>query len=246
MKCLGCDGLFKTEQGMIRHLSKKVFCQTVMGIAVPTIHPPTLTLPLDPQLLPTERTNKNKKQPAPPQLSSGLKPPPTNHSKKHTSAQLLSATSPPQALPAPMVDSHNRQSTLSGMLVDQGLLFEDLQQNAGQPYIDLEREDSTFPGLPVVEEEEDLVEEKDFLDAATEAHPPTIFQEGTTVFADHFDGVFTHAEKLSIRLLAILHRIGAPNYAFGEIMDIIADAQRHTVHLTSTFLDRSLTLNHLA
>jgi hypothetical protein len=61
----------------------------------------------------------------------------------------------------------------------------------------------------------------DFLDAATETDPNTYFQERQSVFADSFDGASTHPEKLSIRLLAILRRIGAPNYVYGEIMDIM-------------------------
>jgi hypothetical protein len=61
----------------------------------------------------------------------------------------------------------------------------------------------------------------DFLDAATETNSKTFFQERQSVFADRFDGACTHPKKLSIRLLAILRRIGAPNYVYGEIMDII-------------------------
>jgi hypothetical protein len=45
MQCLGCDGIFKTEKGMIRHLSKKVFFQKAMGVAVSLIHPPTMMIP---------------------------------------------------------------------------------------------------------------------------------------------------------------------------------------------------------
>jgi hypothetical protein len=59
-------------------------------------------------------------------------------------------------------------------------------------------------------EEEDEVDNhfhtpfaNDFLDGATEAHPHNFFQEQNTVFADPFDGAFTHAEKLSIGLLII-------------------------------------------
>jgi hypothetical protein len=33
---------------------------------------------------------------------------------------------------------------------------------------------------------------------------------------------------------------------YGEIMNIMEDALQHNVFLTSTFCDRSLTLNHLA
>jgi hypothetical protein len=54
----------------------------------------------------------------------------------------------------------------------------------------------------------------DFLDGATDAHPHAYFQERKLVFADRFDGACTHAEKLSIRLLAILRCIGAPNYVY--------------------------------
>ena len=86
----------------------------------------------------------------------------------------------------------------------------------------------------------------DDVDAATGTPPPTFAHQEHAPFNDRFDGVFTHSEKLSIRLLAILRRIGAPNYAFGEIMDIIAEAQHHPAHITSTFLDRSLLLNHFA
>ena len=86
----------------------------------------------------------------------------------------------------------------------------------------------------------------DFFDTPDTAAPQLVFHEADTVFSDRFDGAFSHAEKLSIRLLAILRRIGAPNYVYGEIMDIMDDALRHNVSLTSTFRDRSLSLNHLA
>jgi hypothetical protein len=80
---------FKTEQGMTSHLSKKAFCQKAMGVAVPLMHPPTITIPLDPPTLPTK--HKNKKRPAPPQLSHGLKPPPISQSKMQAPSKLLAA-----------------------------------------------------------------------------------------------------------------------------------------------------------
>ncbi len=86
----------------------------------------------------------------------------------------------------------------------------------------------------------------DFFEAPNTANTEAVFHETDTAFADRFDGAFSHAEKLSIRLLAILRRIGAPNYVYGEIMNIMEDALRHNVVLTSTFRDRSLTLNHLS
>jgi hypothetical protein len=59
-----------------------------MGIlAVPLIHPPTITIPLEPVPLPTK--HKNKKSPAPHQLSHGLKPPPISQSKKEATSKLL-------------------------------------------------------------------------------------------------------------------------------------------------------------
>ena len=98
----------------------------------------------------------------------------------------------------------------------------------------------------VVEDPFDTPFANNFLDGATDLHPHAYFQEGTAPFADWVHGAFTCAEQLSIQLLAILRCIGAPNYVYGEIVDIIVDALRHNVFLTSTFLDRSLTLNHLA
>ena len=86
----------------------------------------------------------------------------------------------------------------------------------------------------------------DFFDAPNTVNTGAVFHETDTAFADRFNGAFSHTEKLSIRLLSILRRIGAPNYVYGEIMEIMEDALRHNVFLTSTFRDRSLTLNHLA
>ena len=252
MQCHGCHGLFKTEQGMIRHLAKKVFCQKAMGVAVPSIHPPTLLLPLE--VLPLPSQNRNKKRPAPPQLSHGLKPPPNSQFKKQASP-----LSPPPSTKEMLaqMDSHELKNLLLGKIVDTGFLFDNLQQTLGEQagFQAMSKEDDL--GEDIVEGEGEDEEDKanhpfdtpftdDFLDAATETDPNTFFQERQSVFADRFDGAFTHPEKLSIRLLAILRRIGAPNYVYGEIMDIMADALRHSVHLTSTFLDRSLSLNHLA
>jgi hypothetical protein len=67
-------------------------------------------------------------------------------------------------------------------------------------------------GAPMEVNVEEVVEDdpfdtpfaNDFLDGATDSHPHAYFQEQKTVFADRFDGAFTHAEQLSIQLLAIL------------------------------------------
>jgi hypothetical protein len=67
---------------MIRHLSKRVFCQKAMGVA------PTHS-PLDPRPSPTK--HKNKKCPAPPQLFHGLKPPPISQSRNQAPSKLLAA-----------------------------------------------------------------------------------------------------------------------------------------------------------
>ena len=127
MHCRGCNGIFKTESGLIRHLSNKLLCQKAMGISVPTIQPPTLSLSLNPQPLGTER--KNKKRPPPPQLPYPLKPPPTAPLKKHPPSKSFCASSDKASLSH--MDSHNLKSVLSGMLVDQGLMFEQWQQMAG-------------------------------------------------------------------------------------------------------------------
>ncbi len=72
MQCLGCNSIFKRQQGMIQHLSNRVLCQKAVGIEVPRIHPPTLSLPLEP--VNTTPKHKNKKRPSAPQLSDGLYP----------------------------------------------------------------------------------------------------------------------------------------------------------------------------
>jgi hypothetical protein len=240
LECRGCHTSFKTEVGLVRHLSKKVFCQTVMGIAVPPIHPSTVTLPLD--LPDRQMKHKNKKRPAPPQLSHGLKPPPPfQPKKKKAQSALLSPTGTASAMAVPAkLDSHDLKRLLSGMVVDQSLRFAELQQNALHQHLDPDADEEQMSDIG----ENPDGEEHDDNAPADQAH--TFFHDGSTEFADRFNGAFTHAEKLSIRLLAILRRIGAPNAAYGEIMEIISDALLHSAFLTSTFLDRGLSLNHLA
>jgi hypothetical protein len=51
-----------------------------------------------------------------------------------------------------------------------------------------------------------------FLDAPDSVNNGTVFHETNTVFADRFDGTFSQAKKLSVRLLG---------YVYGEIMDIM-------------------------
>jgi hypothetical protein len=248
MQCLGCNSTFKREQGMIQHLSNRPLCQKAMGIVVPQSHPPTRTLPLEPLNLSTKQ--KNKKRPFPPHLSHELHPPSKSQSKGQAPSTKMLESQPPKEMLSHM-DSHDLKSLLLGQLVDTNLLFKQLQQQSGNPNL---RDDSmeTLSVEEVVEEGE--VEDpfetpfaNNFLDEDVDVlHPHAYFQEHKAGFSDRFDGAFTHAEKLSIRLLAILRRIGAPNYVYGEIMDIIMDALLHSVYLTSTFLDRSLSLNHLA
>ena len=64
----------------------------------------------------------------------------------------------------------------------------------------------------------------EFLNTPATANTGTAFHETDSVFADCFEGAFLQAEKLSIRLLAILHCISAPNCVYGEIMNIIDNA----------------------
>ena len=234
-ECRGCQSSFKTEQGLIRHLSMKVFCQGIMGLSVPRMHPAPLKLPLDPLARPSK--HKNKKRPAPPQLVHSLKSPPPYQSKKQKAPSNTLAT---EKQPAATMNSHDMHRLLSGMLVDQSLRYEELQHNAGLPDHD---SDAEVEGRFVIGQPYNWEAE---VESDAEDDPNLAFQTHHTARVDRFDGSFTHAEQLSIRLLAIMRRIGAPNAAYGEIMAIMSDALLHSPFLTSTFHDRSLSLNHLA
>jgi hypothetical protein len=162
------------------------------------------------------------------------------------------------------LDSHDLKNLLLGQQGDTDLLFKHLHQQ--QMKYDAMATTGPSSGAPLreeavedAEEVEEVAEEpdldnpfdtpfaNDFLDGAKDVYPHAYSQEQNGVFADRFDGAFTHAEQLSIQvLLAILRHNGAPNYVYGEIMDIMMDALHHNVYLTSTFLDHSLILNHLA
>jgi hypothetical protein len=72
MQCLDCNSIFKTKNGLIRHLSKKPVRQNAMGMAVPPIHPTIKTFSLNP---PPIHTHPTKKRPTPPQLPHGLERP---------------------------------------------------------------------------------------------------------------------------------------------------------------------------
>jgi hypothetical protein len=160
-------------------------------------------------------------------------------------------------------DSHVLHSMLTAMLTDKTLKYDHLLRTTFPPasttQFRLDEDEDCFEN-PLEETDTDdhrAAEEEvndpfnnpfanDFLDAPDSVNNGTVFHETDTVFADRFDGAFSQAEKLSVRLLGILRRIGAPGYVYGEIMDIMDDALRHNVSLTSTFRDRSLALNHLA
>jgi uncharacterized C2H2 Zn-finger protein len=64
MKRLGCKGIFKTKNGLICHLSKKLLCQHAMGMAVTPLHPPIQTFALQ---SPPVKMHPKKKHPTPPQ-----------------------------------------------------------------------------------------------------------------------------------------------------------------------------------
>jgi hypothetical protein len=105
------------------------------------------------------------------------------------------------------------------LLVDQHLPYDELQHNMGLPNHDSDVEVNGKSVIGQHYNDEDKKEESD-----AEHNPHALFQSRPTASADHFDGAFTHAEKLSIRLLAIMRCIGAPNAANGEIMAIMLDA----------------------
>jgi hypothetical protein len=124
--CHGCQCSFKTDNGLIRHLSNKVFCQGIMlGLTVPLVHPAPLKIPMNLQACSAKQNNK--KRPAPPQLAHRLKsPPPFQPIKKKVLPNLQA-----KVLESVAMDSHHLQRQLSGMLVDQGLRYDELQHNAG-------------------------------------------------------------------------------------------------------------------
>ena len=62
MKCLGCNGNFKSETGLIHHLSNKPLCQAAMGMSIPPMHPPKRTLSLDPPHLALHTPTRSDRQ----------------------------------------------------------------------------------------------------------------------------------------------------------------------------------------
>ena len=220
-----------------------------MGISIPPIHPTKQTLRLDP---PPVKGHPNKKCSPAPQLPHGFLPPPSSKGKR--SSHACDATKI-DAL-SQKVDSHVLHSMLTAMLTDKTLQYEKLLGTAFPLASTMQTELEEPIDYPP--EEDDIVNNvdveqgildpfdnpfaNDFFDAPETVNTDTVFQHetDTTEFADRFAGAFSHAEKLSIRLLGILRRIGAPGYVYGEIMDIMDDALHHKVALTSTFRDHSL------
>jgi hypothetical protein len=119
-------------------------------------------LPLDPPTIPlkhkhknkNKNKNKNKKCPAPPQLSHGLKPPHKSQSEKQAPSKLSGVPIVKDMLA--QMNSHDLKSLLFGKLMDTGLLFEQLQQNAaGHEDMNSDAKETLFPGGPQGEEEVD-------------------------------------------------------------------------------------------
>jgi hypothetical protein len=147
------------------------------------------------------------------------------------------------------MDSHVLYSMLTAMLIDKTLLYNNIVQTARHPLCNSETspddtiessldcdidEDDNVPTESFADTIEEEVNDpfenpfaNDIFDAPNTRNSGAVFHETDTVFADHFDGAFLHAEKLSIRLLSILRHIGAPNYVDGEIMDIVDKALQH-------------------
>jgi hypothetical protein len=115
-----------------------------MGIAVPLIPPSsTIMLLLDLPTLPSK--NKNKKCPAPPQVSHRLKLPPNSQSKRQAFT-LLASPSIKEMLA--QMDSHDLKNLLLGNIVNTELLFDNVQQNLGCQAIHSEVKESSFQGGP--------------------------------------------------------------------------------------------------
>jgi hypothetical protein len=240
-----------------------------MGITVPPINPPIQTMAMEAQ--PATR-HPNKKRPPAPLLQPGLVLPASHQSQK-AAKKPWSKKKPTSFVPnlstnpSGSMDSHVLHNMLSAMLMDKSLEYNQILTSSHHPSTtqvlapdnplilamdeDTDEDDHSFNDPGTDEEEVNDPFNNPFANDFFEApnvglNNPTVFHETDTVFTDRFDGAFSHAEKLSIRLLGILRRIGAPNYVYGQIMDIMDDALRHNVCLTSTVRDRSLVHNHLA
>ena len=105
---------------MIQHLSNRVLCQKAMGIEVPHIHPPTLSLPLEP--VHTAPKHKNRKHLSAPQLSHGLHPPPHSKLQKHAPSP-KDGVAPTTKEMLSHLDSHDLKYLLLGQLADTDALF---------------------------------------------------------------------------------------------------------------------------
>jgi hypothetical protein len=257
MKCLGCKGRFKNETGLLPHLSKKPLCQNAMGIVVPPIRPPIQTFAL---ASPPNNIQPTKKRPAPPHLPHGLNfPTSVKGQKTYTPSAKDAAMDSDDPTTFTRMDSHVLHSMLTTLLTNKTVVYDNMLRTAhpdlsGAGYSTHKTNDFSFD----VDIDDDDIEDNqpttafdgngkdvnepfnnpfanDFFEAPNAANTEPVFHETDTAFADRFDGAFSHAEKLSIRLLSILRCIGAPNYVYGKIMNIIEDALGHNVFLTSTF-----------
>ncbi len=135
MQCLGCKRRFKSQRGLILHLSQKPLCQSAMGMTVPPIHPPIQTWDLEP---PPAKIHPNKKRPPPPLLQRGLVLPPSSKAKT-TSKTAGSTTIPTRFLPdlskkpGRSMDSHVLHSMFSAMLMDKSLEYNRILTTSHHP-----------------------------------------------------------------------------------------------------------------
>jgi hypothetical protein len=65
-------------------------------------------------------------------------------------------------------------------------------------------------------------------------------------FVDKGYGNYSAVERLSIRLLRILRDIGAPFETYGTIMEMVSDAVRDKVFITTTYRSRDNAMKHFA
>jgi hypothetical protein len=65
-------------------------------------------------------------------------------------------------------------------------------------------------------------------------------------FFDKGHGTYSSVERLSIRLLRILRDIGAPFDTYGTIMEMVADAVRDKVFITTTYRSRDSAIKHFS
>jgi hypothetical protein len=65
-------------------------------------------------------------------------------------------------------------------------------------------------------------------------------------FRDKGDGNYSAVERLSIRLLRILRDIGAPFDTYGTIMEMVSDAVREKVFITTTYRSRDNAIQHFS